>query len=197
MSDSFFHPTALVESPQIGQGTNIWAFAHVMKDAVIGSNCNIGDHCFIESGVTIGNGVTIKNGNMLFEGLTLEDGVFVGPHVFFTNDLYPRSPRLEQAHLRYENKDWLSPTTVQRGVTLGAGAVIIAGVSIGEFAMIGAGAVVTKDVSPYALVVGNPARVHGWVCQCGQRITFSNDQAACSTCGKKYKSNQVSIDLIN
>lgn len=196
MSNPYYHPAALVETSDVGQGTTIWAFAHVMKNVVIGSDCNIGDHCFIESGVTIGNGVTIKNGNMLFEGLTLEDGVFVGPHVFFTNDLYPRSPRLPETQLRYENKDWLSPTKVQRGATLGAGAVIIAGINIGEFAMIGAGAVVTKDVSPYALVVGNPARFLGWVCQCGQRIFFSGDQVACHTCGKKYQNNEVSIDLI-
>jgi UDP-2-acetamido-3-amino-2,3-dideoxy-glucuronate N-acetyltransferase len=196
MSDPYFHPTALVETQNVGEGTNIWAYAHVMKNAVIGSHCNIGDHCFIESGVAVGNGVTIKNGNMLFEGLTLEDGVFVGPHVFFTNDLYPRSPRLEQAQIRYENKDWLSATLVQRGATLGAGAIIIAGVSIGEFAMIGAGTVVTKDVSPYALVVGNPSRFQGWVCQCGQRIFFSNGTTTCLTCRKSYKQNEDSIELI-
>jgi acetyltransferase-like isoleucine patch superfamily enzyme len=176
----------LVESPHIGQDSNIWAFVHILKGAIVGSRCNIGDHCFIESGVTVGDNVTIKNGNMLFEGLTLEDGVFVGPHVFFTNDLYPRSPRLPQAQTRYKTKDWLSSTTICRGATLGAGAVIIAGIQVGEFAMIGAGAVVTKDVPPYALVVGNPARQQGWVCQCGQKIVFKGDTTTCDSCRLSY-----------
>ena len=186
MSDVFIHPTAIVETQQIGQGTRIWAFAHVMKDVSIGANCNIGDHCFIESGVVVGNNVTIKNGNMIWEGVSLEDGVFVGPHVFFTNDLYPRSPRLPQAKKRYSSRRWLLPTLVGRGASLGAGAIILAGITIGEFSMVAAGAVVTRDVRPYALVIGNPARVRGWVCQCGQPLEFRKGTATCGDCGLNF-----------
>lgn len=182
MPNIFVHPNALVETEEIGEGTRIWAFAHVMKEVSIGTNCNIGDHCFIEAGVSIGNNVTIKNGNMIWAGVQLEDGVFVGPHVSFTNDLYPRSPRLAQAHKRYGNSSWQLPTIIRRGATLGAGAVILAGHVIGEFSMVGAGAVVTKDVPGYALVIGNPARAHGWVCQCGNPLEFRDGQATCCDC---------------
>lgn len=182
MSAIFVHPNALVETEQIGEGTRIWAFTHVMKEVSIGTNCNIGDHCFIEGGVRIGNNVTIKNGNMIWAGVQLEDGVFVGPHVSFTNDLYPRSPRLPQAHKRYSDGSWLSPTIIRRGASLGAGAVILAGRVIGEYSMVGAGAVVTKEVPAYALVIGNPAHVCGWVCQCGHPLEFHNGQATCCEC---------------
>jgi acetyltransferase-like isoleucine patch superfamily enzyme len=187
MNDTYFHPTAIVETEQIGNGTKIWAYAHVMKNVSIGANCNIGDHCFIESGAVVGNNVTIKNGNMLFEGITLEDGVFVGPHVFFTNDRFPRSPRLPEAKIRYQNHDWFSPTLIKYGATLGAAAIIIAGTTIGEFAMIGAGAVITKDVAPHALMIGNPGRLYGWVCKCGTRLNIKDDNAVCPICGLVYK----------
>ena len=132
----YAHPTALVEAESVGDGTRIWAYAHVMAGASVGSNCNIGDHCFIESGVVVGSNVTVKNGNMLWEGVTLADGVFVGPHVFFVNDLYPRSPRLPQAHERYASKAWLVPTAVGEGASLGAGAIILAGRRIGALSLI-------------------------------------------------------------
>lgn len=180
------HPTAIVETDKIGDGTNIWAYVHVMKGVTIGHSCNIGDHTFIETGAVVGNLVTIKNGNMIWEGVTLEDGVFVGPHVFFTNDIYPRSPRIPQAKPRYENKDWLKTTLVQTGASLGAGAVILAGNTIGKFAMVAAGAVVTRDVAPYTIVAGNPARAKGWVCQCGMRLDFIDRKAVCTTCGLMY-----------
>lgn len=185
--NAFIHPAALVECEQIGEGTRIWAFAHVMKDVVIGANCNIGDHCFIESGASLGDGVTLKNGNMVWEGVRLEDGVFVGPHVFFTNDLHPRSPRLPEAEPRYTDKRWLAKTLVKRGASLGAGAVILAGVTVGEYAMVGAAAVVTRDVAPYALVIGNPARRRGWVCQCGQGLKVNSGGALCGACGRTYR----------
>lgn len=178
----FVHPTALVEAKEIGQGTRIWAFVHVMAGAVIGANCSIGDHCYIEGGTHVGDNVTVKNGNMIWEGVTLEDGVFVGPHVFFTNDLYPRSARLPEAQERYRNRDWLAPTLVRHGASLGAAAVILGGITIGEFATVGAGAVVTHDVPPHAMVVGNPARIKGWVCQCGLPVQLERGTATCKGC---------------
>ncbi len=186
MSDFYAHPTAIVETDKIGDGTRIWAYAHVMKDVTIGSNCNVGDHSFLESGVIVGNNVTIKNGNMLFDGVVLEDGVFVGPHVFFTNDLFPRSPRLPQCKYRYESHDWLFKTLVKYGASLGAASVIVANHSIGEFAMVGAGSVVTHDVLPYALVIGNPARRVGWVCECGLKMKQDGTSLICPSCHKKY-----------
>jgi acetyltransferase-like isoleucine patch superfamily enzyme len=195
MKGVFIHPAAIVESDQIGPDTRVWAFAHVMADVSIGANCNIGDHCFLESGSAIGNNVTIKNGNMIWEGVTLEDGVFVGPNVLFTNDLYPRSPRLRVAKRRYSNLDWLTPTRVRLGSSLGAGAVILAGVTIGKFAMVAAGAVVTRDVPAFALVVGNPARQRGWVCECGQRLTFRDGMAVCEYCGLPFWEKEDSIGV--
>lgn len=187
MNDTaYVHPKAMVESKQIGDGTRIWAFSHVMKDVSIGENCNVGEHCFLETGARVGSNVTIKNGNMIWEGVTLEDGTFVGPGVFFTNDLYPRSPRLPEARARYQGKGWLVRTLVQQGASIGAGAVLLAGVTVGSFAMVGAGTVVTKDVRPHALVVGTPARMIGWVCECGHPLVFEQERAKCSECGTPY-----------
>jgi acetyltransferase-like isoleucine patch superfamily enzyme len=164
MKDVYIHPNALVESVNIGTGTRIWAFAHVMKGAVIGANCNVGDHVFIESGAVIGNDVTVKNQCMIWEGVTIEDGVFVGPGVSFTNDLYPRSPRLPIVQKRYSDKNiWLANTHVKYGASLGARTVILPGVEIGEFSMVGAGAVISHDVPAFALAIGNPAKWAGWV----------------------------------
>ena len=186
MSEFYVHPTAIVESQLIGAGTRIWAFTHILKGAMVGENCNIGDHCFIEGGAKIGNNVTIKNNNMIWEGVTLEDGVFVGPHVFFTNDLYPRSPRLFEAKHRYENHGWFTNSYVGYGASLGAAAVILAGNKIGEFAMVGAATLVSKDIKPYALVVGNPARQVGWVCKCGLRLSVKENFGECD-CGFTYR----------
>jgi acetyltransferase-like isoleucine patch superfamily enzyme len=195
MTQMFIHPSAIVESTQIGDGTRIWAYTHVMRDVTIGADCNIGEHCFIESGATIGNQVTIKNGNMVWEGVHLEDGVFVGPLVVFTNDLYPRSPRLLQVQTRYADRGWLKPTVVGRGASLGAGAVILPGITIGEFCMVGAGSIVNRSLPPYALVVGSPARVRGWVCQCGQPLRFSDDAAACTGCGLEFIRTGAAVEL--
>lgn len=198
MKNVFIHPTAVVENDEIGANTRIWAYVHIMPGAQIGENCNIGDHCFIESGVRIGDNATIKNGNMIWEGVTLQEGVFIGPHVFFTNDLYPRSPRLVQARKRYHRKpNWLVSTLVKRGASLGAGAIILAGLTIGEYAMIGAGAVVTKDIPPYALAKGNPARVCGWVCQCGFPLVFTNGDAICSECGQHFREDDRRVKLVS
>lgn len=188
MKNGYIHPTALAESREIGAGTRVWAFTHILPGARVGQDCNIGDHCFIETGAVVGNNVTLKNGNMVWEGVRLADGVFVGPNVFFTNDLHPRSPRLPQARQRYsEKRNWLVPTTIERGAALGAGAIILAGVNVGEYATVGAGAVVTKPVPAHALVVGNPARQVGWVCRCGKSLQFRRKQAACTDCGSRFK----------
>jgi acetyltransferase-like isoleucine patch superfamily enzyme len=187
MNDTvYIHPKAVVESNQIGNGTRIWAFSHVMKEVSIGENCNVGEHCFLETGARVGSNVTIKNANMIWDGVTLEDGTFIGPGVFFTNDLYPRSPRLPEARARYQGNGWLVRTLVQHGASIGAGAVLVAGVTVGSFAMVGAGTVVTKDVPPHALVVGTPGRVIGWVCQCGHRVALEQGEARCSECGTEY-----------
>jgi UDP-3-O-[3-hydroxymyristoyl] glucosamine N-acyltransferase len=132
------HPTALVESDEIGPGTRIWAYAHVLPGARIGTHCNIGDHVFVERGAVIGDNVTVKNGVCVWEGVHLGDGVFVGPNAVFTNDTFPRSPRLPAVARRYADKGWLRPTCVLEGVTIGANATILCGVTLGAYAFIGA-----------------------------------------------------------
>ena len=184
--EAFVHPTALVEADAIGDGTNVWAFAHILPGAKIGRNCNIGDHCFVESGASVGDNVTIKNGISIWEGVTLEDDVFVGPNVVFTYDLFPRSPRSEAAKSRYSNRDWLAPTVVERGATLGAGAIILAGNRVGRFAFVAAGALVTADVPAYALVMGVPARLGGYVCECGERTVEDAGLLVCPACDRRY-----------
>ncbi len=193
----YTHPTALVEAHSIGEGTKVWAYAHILLGATVGRNCNIGDHCFIESGVVVGDNVTIKNGSMLWDGVTVESGVFIGPQVLFTNDRHPRSPRLPQARARYATREWLVPTVVKQGASLGAGAVILAGVSIGEYAMVGAGSVVTKDVPSYALVVGSPAAVTGWVCQCGTPLKFQESSTACRVCGLVFTKHHATVTVVS
>ena len=181
-SQVFVHPQALCESSQVGTGTRIWAFAHVTAGGVVGCDCNLGDGVYVERGATIGNRVTVKNGVMLWAGVTIEDDVFVGPAVVFSNDKYPRSPRMTLAHERYsKTENWLLETRVSRGASLGAGAVILPGICIGNFAMVAAGAVVTRDVPAHRLVVGNPARIAGWVCTCGGKLNASGMCLLCST----------------
>ena len=194
MDKQFYaHPSAIVETDDIGTDTKIWAYTHVMKGAVIGKNCNIGDHCFVEAGVSIGDNSTIKNGNMLWEGVTLEEGVFVGPHAFFTNDLYPRSQRMLEAEGRTITREWFKPTLVKKGATVGAGSIILAGVTIGEYAMAGAGAVVSRDVPPHALVLGAPGRVKGYVCYCGLTLKFEDDKSVCEDCGTRFEMKEGCI----
>ena len=183
----YAHPMALVETETIGDNTKIWAFTHILSNVLIGANCNIGDHCFIESGAQIGSGVTIKNNNMLWDGVTIEDGVFVGPSVIFTNDRHPRSPRLSVASERYSDSSWLVPTSIQHGASLGAGAIILPGITIEKYAMVGAGAVVTRNVPAHALVVGNPASIRNWVCQCGIQLQIEKSDAVCNACGQCYR----------
>ena len=178
MTGSFFkHPLSLVESDEIGAGTRIWAWAHVMKGARLGAECNVGEHCFIEAGAVLGDRVTVKNGVAVWDGVTAEDDVFLGPNAVLTNDLRPRSK------VYREN---VEPTLLKRGASIGANATLLCGITIGEYAMIGAGAVVTRDVPPQALVLGNPGRVVGHVCRCGGRLERKGRKGRCEVCRAEY-----------
>jgi acetyltransferase-like isoleucine patch superfamily enzyme len=177
----FVHEKGWCESSQIGEGTRVWAFSHIMSGAKIGNHCNVGEQVFIENKVVIGNHCTIKNGVAIWDEVTLQDGVFVGPNAVFTNDLRPR------AFLKRGSQFYL-PTLLKEGCTLGANVTIVCGVTIGEFAMVGAGSVVTRDVAPFTLVAGNPAKEIGRICFCGERL---NPRDYCNFCQKLLSENSV------
>lgn len=180
-SQSFVHESSYIDDDvQIGNETCIWHFCHVLTGSKIGSHCRIGQNVVIGPRVNIGSGVKIQNNVSVYEGVTLEDDVFCGPSLVFTNINTPRS-----AFPRNRSEDNL-PTVVRRGASLGANATIVCGCEIGQFALVGAGAVVTKDVAPYAVVYGNPARQHGWACECGVVLTFSGNVAVCEECRRRY-----------
>jgi len=187
--DYFAHPTAVIdEGCQIGNNTKIWHFSHVMSGAVIGDNCIIGQNVFIANGVIIGNGVKIQNNVSLYTGVIVEDDVFLGPSMVFTNVINPRS--------FIERKAEYKPTYIRKGATIGANATIVCGNEIGPYALIGAAAVVTKTVKPYALVIGNPARQNGWVSQNGIKLNFdSNNKAVCEESGRQYHLENGNIYL--
>ena len=174
------HISAIIdEGAQIGDGTNIWHFCHVMPTAVIGKDCNIGQNVFIDNDVVIGNRVKIQNNVSVYNGVTCEDDVFIGPSVVFTNVLNPRSA--------IERKNEFKKTVVRKGASIGANATIVCGNEIGQYAMIGAGGVITKPVKAYALVVGNPAKQIGWVSEYGNRLVFEErGNAVCSESGQDY-----------
>lgn len=171
------HPHAIVESKNIGENTRIWAFVHILKGAIVGNNCNICDHGFIENDVIIGNNVTIKSGIYIWDGVRLEDNVFLGSNVGFTNDVYPRSKAYQKSYPR---------TLIKEGASIGANSVLIAGITIGCYAMVGAGSVVTKDVMDFELVYGNPARHHGYICRCTRKIDLKNSKNLSCICGLTY-----------
>ena len=174
------HTTAVIdEGAQIGDGTNIWHFSHIMSDAVIGENCNIGQNVFIDNNVVIGSGVKIQNNVSVYNGVICKDEVFIGPSVVFTNVVNPRSA--------IERKNEFKKTVVRKGASIGANATIVCGNEIGQFAMIGAGAVVTKNVKAYALIVGNPAKQIGWISEFGNRLVFKEKgNAFCQQSGQEY-----------
>ncbi|HLD98909.1 MAG TPA: WxcM-like domain-containing protein [Bdellovibrionota bacterium] len=181
---TFIHEKAIVESKSIGQNTRIWAFAHVLPGAKIGDECNICDGVFVENDVSIGNRVTVKCGVQLWDGVVLADDVFIGPNVTFTNDRFPRSKQYPEKFLK---------TVVQKGASIGANATILPGITVGKNAMIGAGAVVTRDVPPNAIVVGNPAVVSGYVNSTTPEIKAS---AAPLTASSKWESNVKGVGLV-
>lgn len=171
----FIHPTAEVSDKAfIGEGTKVWNLAQVREEAYIGKECVISKNVYIDTKVKIGNHVKIQNNVNIYHGVEIEDDVFLGPSMTFTNDLFPRA----------FNEDWkITNTYVKRGASVGANATIVCGVTIGEYAMIGSGSVVTKDVPAHALVVGNPAKQIGWVCECGTKL---NEVGKCLSCMKEY-----------
>ncbi len=177
----FAHPLALIETDDIGAHTRVWAFAHILKGAHVGSNCNIGEHCFIEGGASVGNHVTVKNGVSVWTRVTVEDNCFLGPQCVFTNDMNPR------AYIK-KGPDAFLPTLVKANSTIGANATIVCGNTIGRFAFVAAGSVVISDVQEYAVVAGNPARQIGWMCECAAKISMKpsdaiGDDYVCGQCG--------------
>lgn len=175
----FLHPHALVDSgAHIGPRTRVWAFAHVVRGAVVGEDCNLCDHTFIEGKVVIGNRVTLKCGVFLWDGIRVDDDVFIGPGAVFTNDPRPRSRQIPASY---------PETRLMQGCSVGAGAVILPGLTIGCWSMVAAGAVVTRDVAPYSLVVGNPARFRSFICPCTRELLWESDplQAQCA-CGRRF-----------
>lgn len=181
--DYFVHPSSFVdEGAEIGSGTKIWHFCHIMPRVRIGRSCNIGQNVFIASEVLIGTNAKIQNNVSIYTGVVIEDDVFLGPSMVFTNVINPRS--------HVSRKDEYQTTRVKRGASIGANATIICGVTLGRYCFVGAGALVSKDVPDYALVHGNPARIRGWMCQCGIKLPLNaderNDQAVCASCGTSY-----------
>ncbi len=191
MDPSYFaHPTAIIDQgAEIGQDSRVWHFCHIMGSAQIGERCSLGQNVFVGARVQIGDGSKIQNNVSVYEGVTLEEEVFVGPSVVFTNVINPRSAVVR--------KDQYRNTRVRRGVTIGANATIICGIDIGEYAFIGAGAVVTKSVKPFQLIVGNPGHPAGWMSKAGHRLHFGQDGLApCPETGDLYRLERESVSLV-
>jgi UDP-2-acetamido-3-amino-2,3-dideoxy-glucuronate N-acetyltransferase len=193
MDKVFIHQSSYVdEGAVVGAGTKIWHFCHVMPSAKIGKNCILGQNVFVGAGVIIGNGVKIQNNVSVYSGVIIEDEVFLGPSMVFTNVINPRS--------QVERKDEFQTTRVKRGTTVGANATILCGVTLGEYAFVGAGAVVTHDVPAYGLVYGSPARLHGWMCACGERLALPVAGAGmadtCAVCQAVYRLDSGGLNAI-
>jgi len=190
MSDYFVHESSYVdEGAEIGAGTKIWHFCHVMPRAQIGENCNIGQNVLVSSDVQLGRNVKIQNNVSLYTGVIIEDDVFLGPSMVFTNVMNPRS--------HVNRKDEYMRTLVKRGASIGANATVVCGTTIGQYAFVGAGSVVTRDVPDYALVHGNPARVRGWMCQCGIKLEFRDSHATCNSCNSTYRKENDIVTATN
>lgn len=185
MSDYFVHESSYVdENVEIGQGTKIWFFCHIQKGAVIGKNCSLGQNVNISNNVKIGDGVKIQNNVAVYEGVEIEDDVFCGPSCVFTNDLTPRA-KYPKGHENYKN------TLIKRGASIGANATVVCGHTVGEWALIGAGAVVASDVPAHALMLGVPAVRKGWACECGELL---KESLVCSSCGRKYREGSNGLE---
>lgn len=178
--EAFIHDTALVEpGAQIGDGSKVWHYCHVRKNASIGSGCILGRGVFVDSGVKVGDHVKIQNYVSVYTGVVVEDGVFIGPHVCFTNDLWPRAVNPDMSLKSAD--DWeVTPTLIRSGAAVGANSTILCGITVGNWAMVGAGSVVVHDVPDHALVVGNPAHQIGYVCSCGRRCTSMDEVDQCT-----------------
>lgn len=183
MEEYYVHPTAVIDDGvEVGAGTRIWLWSHLMKGCVVGKNCNIGESAFIEKDVVLGNNVKVKNNVALYTGLICEDDVFIGPNAVFTNVANPRS--------FIERKSEFKQTLIKKGATIGANATIVCGHNIGRYAFIGAGSVVTKEVPDYTMVVGNPAKFYAHVCKCGCKL---DKNLVCTECGQKYVADKDGI----
>ena len=179
----FVHESSYVdEGCEIGEGTKIWHFSHIMQGCKIGKRCNIGQNVVVSPDVVLGDGCKVQNNVSIYTGVICEDGVFLGPSCVFTNVINPRA--------FIERKSEYRRTVIKKGASIGANATIVCGHDVGRYAFVGAGAVVTKDVPDYALVYGCPAEVRGWVCRCGEQIRFSGGMAVCAACGKTYQMNE-------
>lgn len=191
MADYFVHETALVDEPaQIGKGSKIWHFCHVMSDTVLGEGCILGQNVFVAGGVKLGNNVKVQNNVSIYAGVVCEDDVFLGPSMVFTNVKNPRSAVVRRG--QYDE------TYLEQGASVGANATIVCGVRLGKYSFVGAGSVVTKNVPPYALIVGNPARQVGWMSEYGHRLEFDGeDLALCPESGQKYKRSEAGVERIS
>ncbi|MCI4667370.1 MAG: N-acetyltransferase [Bacteroidia bacterium] len=191
MADYFVHETALVDEPsQIGKGSKIWHFCHVMTDTSLGEGCILGQNVFVAGGVKLGNNVKVQNNVSIYSGVICEDDVFLGPSMVFTNVKNPRSAVVRRGQY--------AETYLEQGASVGANATIVCGVRLGKFCFVGAGSVVTKDVPPYALIVGNPARQIGYMSEFGHRLEFDgDDMATCPESGQKYQRSEKGVERIS
>lgn len=179
----FAHESSYIdEDCEIGEGTKIWHFSHIMRGCKIGKHCNIGQNVVVSPDVVLGDGCKVQNNVSIYTGVVCEEGVFLGPSCVFTNVINPRA--------FIERKSEYRKTTLKKGASVGANATIVCGHNIGRYALVGAGAVVTRDVPDYAMVYGCPAGVRGWVCRCGEQLRFSGGEAVCPGCGKRYQMNE-------